>query len=53
MEEDREEDVCEKCHGTGIVREADGSSHTCWDCLSKGKLNQHSKNLPDNSRFKL
>lgn len=58
MEEENQQqkvsDECQKCHGTGIVKEADGSCHTCWDCMAKGKLNQHSENLPDNSqRFKL
>ncbi len=38
---------CEKCKDTGIVKEADGSCHTCWDCLREGRLDCHSKNLPD------
>jgi len=47
------EEECQKCHDTGIVKESDGTCHTCWDCLAEGKLNQHSKELPDSSRFKL
>ncbi len=38
---------CPKCDGTGIVKEKDGSCHTCWDCLAKGVMNQHSEKLPD------
>lgn len=52
MEEENAEDkVCKKCNGTGIVKEK-GSCHTCWDCLDEGRLNQHSKKLPE-TRFKL
>ena len=38
---------CPKCKGTGIVKEKDGSIHTCWDCLNQGDLDQHDKNLKD------
>ncbi len=38
---------CEECQDTGIVKEADGSCHTCWACLTEGRLDCHSKNLPD------
>jgi hypothetical protein len=38
---------CPKCRGTGRVQEKDGSIHTCFDCLQKGELDQHSKNLKD------
>jgi len=44
-EEAREE--CPKCHGTGVVREKNGTMHTCWDCLEKGKLDVHSDTVPD------
>jgi len=47
MEENEIEEECEECHGRGIVKEADGTNHTCWKCLSNGKLSQHSKNLKD------
>jgi ribosomal protein L37AE/L43A len=38
---------CPKCKGTGVVKEADGSIHTCWDCLQDGNMDQHSKNLKE------
>ncbi|MEI6732192.1 MAG: hypothetical protein WCK90_05965 [archaeon] len=38
---------CPKCHGTGVVKEKDGVIHTCWDCLSDGQYDQHSKNVKD------
>ena len=38
---------CEKCKDTGIVKEKDNSVHVCYDCLSAGRLDVHSKNLPD------
>ena len=38
---------CPKCHGTGMVKEKDGTIHTCFDCLSKGELNQHSKEVKE------
>jgi hypothetical protein len=38
---------CPKCHGTGMVKEKDGSVHTCWDCLQKGDLDVHSDKVSD------
>jgi len=38
---------CLKCKGTGIVKEADGSVHVCFDCLNAGRLDVHSKDLKD------
>ncbi len=38
---------CQKCKGTGIVKEKDGTIHVCFDCLQKGSLDQHSKKVPD------
>ena len=38
---------CPKCKGTGIVKESIGGVHVCWDCLNSGKLDVHSKDLPD------
>lgn len=38
---------CRKCNGTGIVKEKNGDVHVCWDCLESGKLDVHTKNLPD------
>lgn len=45
-------EVCLKCQGTGIVKEKDGSAHVCYDCLMSGRLDVHSKDLPD-SKIKL
>ncbi|MBU2612588.1 MAG: hypothetical protein KKB62_02595 [Nanoarchaeota archaeon] len=45
------EEKCEKCNGTGRVKEKDGSYHVCYDCLAKGKLNQHTR--PRDSKIKL
>jgi len=42
-----DEEVCQKCKGTGIVKEKDGSIHVCWDCLREGRLDVHSKNVKD------
>lgn len=38
---------CIKCKETGIVKEPNGEVHVCWDCLRKGKLDVHTKNLPE------
>jgi len=38
---------CEKCHGTGIVKEDNGEAHTCWKCLEEGQLGQHSAEVKD------
>ena len=35
---------CKKCGGTGRIKEKDGTIHTCFDCLSEGKMDQHDKN---------
>ena len=40
---------CEDCKGMGRVRDKDGTWHTCWKCLQDGKLDNHSKSLPDNN----
>jgi len=40
-----EEEVCQKCKGTGRIKEENGSIHTCFDCLSKGKMDQHDKKM--------
>ena len=41
------DDECPECHGAGVVKEKNGAVHTCWDCLEKGKLDVHSKKVPD------
>jgi len=40
---------CEDCKGLGRVRDKDGTWHTCWKCLQEGKLDAHSKTLPDSN----
>ncbi|GEM_PF-850433 len=40
---------CQKCKNTGIVKEPNGQVHTCWDCLASGRLDNHSKDLPDHN----
>lgn len=42
-------DKCPDCNNTGIVKEGNGVVHTCWKCLQEGKLDCHSKKLPDNN----
>ena len=44
---------CPECKDTGIIKEKNGSIHTCWTCLEKGRLDVHSKNLPNNKEIKL
>jgi len=41
---------CPKCKGSGIVKEKSGSVHVCFDCLNKGDMDQHSKDLKDSKR---
>lgn len=43
---------CQKCQDTGIIKEPNGTCHVCYDCLIEGRLDQHSKNVPD-SKIKL
>jgi len=38
---------CPKCHGTGIVKEKDGSVHTCWECLESGDMDVHVTEMKD------
>lgn len=42
---------CPKCHGKGSVKEANGSVHTCFDCLLDGNMDQHSEKIKDNSEL--
>ncbi len=46
IENDSELKKCPKCKGKGIVKDEKGV-HVCYDCLLKGKLDVHSKNIPD------
>ncbi|MEK6827476.1 MAG: hypothetical protein AABX99_03265 [Nanoarchaeota archaeon] len=41
------EERCPKCDNTGVVKEKDGSIHTCWACLQSGQLDVHSDKVPD------
>lgn len=45
METLNKKSVCEKCHGTGIVKDKNGTVHTCFDCLNNndGMFDQHGK----------
>ena len=36
---------CQKCRGTGRVKEKDGTIHVCYDCLKDGGMDQHDKDL--------
>jgi len=36
---------CNKCKGVGIVKEENGSIHTCFDCLMNGDLDQHDSKI--------
>ena len=39
--DDFEVSKCKKCFGKGIVKDNDGTFHTCYDCLLSGRLEQH------------
>jgi len=39
--EERKRVICEKCRGTGIVKEKNGSVHVCFDCLENDVFEQH------------
>ena len=45
------EQECQKCHGTGIVKEKNGDIHTCFDCLNSDKFEQHGQ--PKDSGIRL
>lgn len=40
---------CHECNDTGMVKEKGGQVHTCWTCLQEGRLDAHSKKLPDHN----
>ena len=44
---------CTKCNGTMIVKEKDGTIHTCFDCLQNNsdQFEQHGK--PKDSGIKI
>jgi len=47
------EDVCPKCKGTGRIKEKDGTIHVCYDCLAKGRMDQHEKNPKTAEDFRI
>lgn len=34
-------DVCKRCFGKGIIKEKDGTVHTCFECLLNDRFEQH------------
>jgi hypothetical protein len=42
---------CPKCHGTGRVKEKDGTIHICFDCLNADVFEQHGN--PKETKIKL
>ncbi len=42
---------CLKCKGEGRIVEKDGTIHICYDCLSKGFMDQHNKEIKDASEL--
>lgn len=43
---------CPRCKGKGVIKEADGSIRVCPECLKRGHLDQHSRDVKD-SRIKI
>ncbi|HLC86978.1 MAG TPA: hypothetical protein VJH65_01740 [Candidatus Nanoarchaeia archaeon] len=39
---------CPKCNGTGVIKDKKGTC-VCYDCLIEGKLDVHSKKVPDSN----
>lgn len=39
----KKENVYQKCLGENIIKEKDGTVHTCFDCLMNGRFEQHGK----------
>ncbi|MCX6749512.1 MAG: hypothetical protein NTW17_02075 [Candidatus Pacearchaeota archaeon] len=44
---------CKKCRGTGRIKDKDGTIHICYDCLLKGKMDQHEKNPKTAEDFRI
>ena len=44
---------CKKCRGTRRIREKDGTIHVCYECLAKGKMDQHEKNPKTAEDFRM
>ncbi|MEK6890986.1 MAG: hypothetical protein AABX03_02515 [Nanoarchaeota archaeon] len=49
MEEEIKNYCCGECKDTFVVKEKNGTVHTCWTCLQEGRLDAHSKKLPDSN----
>lgn len=47
MTEENHNGVCPKCKGSLRIQKADGTVQPCWDCLQNGKMDQHTKKLPE------
>ena len=43
--------ICEKCRGTSMIKDKNGTVHICFDCLKAGRLDQHDKKIRDASDF--
>jgi hypothetical protein len=39
--------LCSKCNGTKRIKKPDGTIQPCWDCLMRGDMDQHAKNVKD------
>jgi hypothetical protein len=46
-----DKEICNKCKGAGVIREKNGTVHTCYDCLQADRLEQHGK--PKETNIKL
>ncbi|MEK6847796.1 MAG: hypothetical protein AABX50_01575 [Nanoarchaeota archaeon] len=44
---------CDKCKGTRRIKEKDGTVHVCYDCLAKGRMDQHEKNPKTAEDFRM
>lgn len=41
---------CPKCQGAGIIKDKDGTIHTCFDCLKNDRFEQHGN--PEDSEIR-
>lgn len=35
--------ICPKCQDRGMIKDKDGTVHTCFDCLNLNRFEQHGK----------
>jgi hypothetical protein len=47
------EPICKKCNDTFQIQEKGSAIHTCFDCLIAGRLDTHSKHLPEHPEIKI